>query len=798
MSKAYDANSMKVLKGLEAVRTRPTMYIGSLGEAGRDHCAKEIVDNSVDEALAGHCTVIDVIIDTTANYVTIRDNGRGIPTGINQEEGISGIEIAATHLHGGGKFDSDSYKTSGGLNGVGLSAVNALAEHMEVSVTQNDEKHTYTFSRGVKTGFTKFAAKGKPSGTVIKYKLDSQIFDDGLLPNIANLREMCLQRSFLCAGLQLNFQVDNQPVETFQHNNGIADYADYLLKEKFSGANYVMNPTLFSATADGVEAEICMAFHNSTKQIEPCEYSFVNSLFTFEGGTHITGYKRGLSRSFKKVFDDRAKKFLSKKDQDVSFTGDDIRENIIVIINVRHSAPEYVGNKKGEIGNRDLVGLLDGMTSQLMIDALTGMSDAQYKAMVNKVLIAAKSRDSAKRSREMSRSNDGSIFSLSNASKLTPCETNDPTIAELIILEGDSAGGNAENGRNPHYQAIFPLKGKILNTYSRTVVNSVGNKEISDLVNVLGTSFGKNFNIEKLKYHKIILAPDADVDGLHISSLGITLFLMHFPQLIEAGYVYLACPPLYTIKEGREVSYCRDDAALQEFLAKRIIAKVGITNKRGLSTQIAKIIPAMESYIREFDRFVKSHHISKEVASALISAANEVIFNEGEDATLKGIVDCVYPTFDDTKVICKLVVDEGRYVYFINKSSFFNDLKKVSAIEQKLLEENGDMLSYMATGIPEDKSVYEVIKHMVSAASRGIIITYLKGLGELEYDALWETTLNPEQRHLIQLRIEDIDASNNACGVLMGPASKYANDRRSIIIDNLTSFDIESLDSQGS
>ena len=796
MSKAYNADSMKVLKGLEAVRKRPTMYIGSLGEAGRDHCAKEIIDNSVDEALAGYSTAIRVQIDTVNSLVTISDNGRGIPTGINKEEGISGIEIAATQLHGGGKFDSDSYKTSGGLNGVGLSAVNALSDLMVISVTQNDWNHTYTFSRGVKTDYQKVTAKGQPSGTFIRYRLDSQIFSDGLLPNTDNLREMCLQRSFLCAGLELTFQVDAQTPEVFLHKNGIIDYAEYLRTSRFPSTGYLMNPILLSGQSEGAEAEICIAFHNSNKDVEPCEFSFVNSLFTFEGGTHITGYKRGLSRSFKKVFDDRAKKFLSKKDQDTNFTGDDIRENIIVIINVRHTAPEYVGNKKGEIGNRDLVSLLDGLTSQLITDALIAMPDAQYKAMVAKVLIAAKSRDSAKRSREMSRSSDGSIFSLSNASKLTPCETNDPTIAELIILEGDSAGGNAENGRNPHYQAIFPLKGKILNTFTKTVVNAVANKEISDLVNVLGTSFGRNFNIEKLKYHKIILAPDADVDGLHISSLGITLFLTHFPQLIEAGYVYLACPPLYTIKEGREVSYCRDDAALQEFLAKRIITKVGITNKRGLSANVAKLIPAMETYVRDFDRFTKSHRISNEVASALLSAASEVLFNEGDKATLKDVVDLVYPPFDDSSVICKLSIEEGRYVYFINKTPFFNDLKKVCESQDVLLGENGELLSYMASTIPEDWSPYQVVKHMLNAASRGIVITYLKGLGELEYDALWETTLNPEQRHLIQLTIGDIETATNDCGILMGPASKYAGDRRSIIVENLSSFDIEMLDSQ--
>ena len=513
MTTVYDANSMKVLKGLAAVRKRPTMYIGSLGEAGRTHCGKEIIDNCVDEALAGYCTEISVFIFTDTNTVVISDNGRGIPTGINKEEGISGVEIAATQLHGGGKFDSDSYKTSGGLNGVGLSAVNALSSNMTITVIQGGFEHVYTFCRGVKTNYTKKANATGVTGTTISYVLDSEIFTDGLLPNIEDLNEMCLQRSFLCAGLKLNFTVDSQPTQTYQHNNGIADYVDYLLNNKFKGSGYLMQPVVMVNKEGQAEAEIAIAFHNSNKDIEPCEYSFVNSLYTFEGGTHITGYKRGISRAFKKIFDERAKKFLSKRDQDINFTGDDIRENIITVINVRHSAPEYVGNKKGEIGNRDLVGLLDGMASQLFTNALVAMPDNQFKALVNKVLIAAKSRDSAKRSRELSRNNDGSIFSLSSASKLTPCETNDPDLAELIILEGDSAGGNAENGRNPHYQAIFPLKGKILNTFNKSILSAVGNNEISDLVNVLGTSFGKNFSIDKLKYKKIILAPDADVDG---------------------------------------------------------------------------------------------------------------------------------------------------------------------------------------------------------------------------------------------------------------------------------------------
>jgi DNA gyrase subunit B len=549
MSNDYDAQSIQVLKGLEAVRKRPGMYIGSTGIDGLHHLVYEIVDNSIDEALAGHCDEINVIIEKD-NIIKVVDNGRGIPTGIHPIEKISALEVVMTKLHAGGKFDKGSYKVSGGLHGVGAAVVNALSDWCEVNVHQNGKIHTQTYTKGIPDGPMKITGDSNLSGTFTGFIPDSSIFEERVF-SYDILAQRLRELAFLNKGIKINLRDErdskNHKENNFMFEGGVKSFVEYLNKQKSSLHD---EPVYFDTVRDDVAVEVAMQYNDGFSEVI---FSYVNNINTKEGGTHLSGFKTALTRTMNNFLQDSK---LSKK-VDENFSGDDVREGLTCVISVKVPEPQFEGQTKTKLGNSEVRGIVDSLVNE----ELTSFFEENPKVIgiiLEKAMLASKARAAARRARENARRKNP-LDGASLPGKLADCADKNPANCEVFIVEGDSAGGSAKQGRDRSIQAILPLWGKMINVEKTRVEKVISNDKMYPIIAALGTNLGEEFTLERLRYHKVIIMADADVDGSHIRTLLLTFFVRYMKPLVEEGHIYLAMPPLYKISQGKRSGYAYDD-----------------------------------------------------------------------------------------------------------------------------------------------------------------------------------------------------------------------------------------------
>lgn len=574
---AYNADQIQVLEGLEAVRKRPGMYIGSTSEKGLHHLVWEIVDNSIDEALAGYCDHIRVIIEED-NSITVKDNGRGIPVDIQKKTGKPAVEVIMTVLHAGGKFGGGGYKVSGGLHGVGASVVNALSSALEVYVHRDGKIHYLGFERGVPKEALKVIGETDITGTTTHFKPDPEIFTESTTYDFDVLSQRLRELAFLNKGIKITLEDkrDDKDAVTFHYEGGISQYVEYINRNK-----EVLHEPFFAEGEDqGITVDVSLQYNDGfTSNI----YSFANNIHTYEGGTHESGFKTALTR----VINDYARKNNLLKENDPNLSGDDVREGITAIVSIKHPDPQFEGQTKTKLGNSEVRTITDAVFSEAFSTFLYE-NPSVGKIVVDKGLMASRARAAAKKARDLTRRKSALEVS-SLPGKLADCSSRDAKISELYIVEGDSAGGSAKQGRDRHFQAILPLRGKILNVEKARLDRILSNNEIRTIITALGTGIGEEFDITKARYHKIVIMTDADVDGAHIRTLLLTFFYRYMRPLIEHGYVYIAQPPLYKVQQGKTVHYAYDDNELDRILAEIPKApKPGLQRYKGLGEMNAE------------------------------------------------------------------------------------------------------------------------------------------------------------------------------------------------------------------
>ncbi|HLR02357.1 MAG TPA: DNA topoisomerase (ATP-hydrolyzing) subunit B [Virgibacillus sp.] len=551
---AYDAEQIQVLEGLEAVRKRPGMYIGTTSIKGLHQLVWEIVDNSIDEALAGYCDEIQVIIEED-NRITVKDNGRGIPVGMHEKAGRPAVEVIMTVLHAGGKFGGGGYKVSGGLHGVGAAVVNALSSLLEVYVHLDGKIHYIAFEKGVPVGDLKVIGETEETGTVTTFAPDPTIFTEGIDFDLEVLTQRLRELAFLNKGLTMSIEdkrTDEEPI-TFMYEGGISSYVEYINHTK----EVLHEPFYAEGEEQGITVEVAIQYNDG---FASNLFSFANNIHTHEGGTHEFGFRTGLTR----VINDYARKNNLFKESDPNLSGDDVREGMTAIVSIKHPDPQFEGQTKTKLGNSEVRSVTDAVFSELFSKFLFENPDVA-KIIVEKGIMASRARMAAKKARELTR-RKGALEISNLPGKLSDCSSRDASISELYIVEGDSAGGSAKQGRDRHFQAILPLRGKILNVEKARLDKILSNNEVRMMITALGTGIGEDFDITKARYHKVVIMTDADVDGAHIRTLLLTFFYRYMRPLIEHGYIYIAQPPLYKIQQGKAAHYAFDDAEMESIL----------------------------------------------------------------------------------------------------------------------------------------------------------------------------------------------------------------------------------------
>jgi DNA gyrase subunit B len=562
----YNAQSITVLKGLEAVRKRPGMYIGSTSENGLHHLVYEVVDNSIDEALAGYCDTIGVVIGAD-NSITVVDNGRGIPVDLHPVEKLPGVELALTVLHAGGKFDKNSYKVSGGLHGVGVSVVNALSEWLEVTVDRDGSRHTMRFVRGTTVQKLKVVGKARATGTTVHFKPDPEIFTV-LEYSYTTLADRLRQLAFLNRGVTITLtdeRADPVRTETFYAKGGLVEFVQWLTRNK---KPLHPKPVSFTTTKDDVEVDLALQYEDGYNENT---FTFVNNINTHEGGTHLTGFKSALTRTINDIA--KRRDFLKK--ENFTLSGEDIREGLTCVLHVKVREPQFEGQTKTKLGNSEVEGIVKAVVNE-HLGAYLEEHPPVARAIIEKAVSAARAREAARKARDLVRKKSG-LEGMVLPGKLADCSIDDPETSEIYLVEGDSAGGSAKQGRDRQFQAILPLRGKILNVERARIDKILSNEEIRAIITAIGTSVGEDFKLEDARYHKIVIMTDADVDGAHIRTLLLTFFFRQMQQLIEAGYIYIAQPPLYRVARGKEEHYAYAEEERDE-IAKRLAGPDGRGN----------------------------------------------------------------------------------------------------------------------------------------------------------------------------------------------------------------------------
>jgi DNA gyrase subunit B len=768
----YTAESIKVLKGLDAVRKRPAMYIGSTGPEGLHHLVYEVVDNSVDEALAGYCKSIDVVIHVD-NSVTVIDDGRGIPVEMHKKEKKSAAEVVMTMLHAGGKFDDKSYKVSGGLHGVGVSVVNALSKRLDLEIKRDGGIYTQSYERGLPLAKLKQFGKTKKTGTKVTFWPDDEIFEVGEF-NAEILTQRLRELSFLNRGIRITITDERTgKSQEFQYKGGIVEFVQYLNQNKT-----VLNPrpVFFECQKDDVIVEL--AFQYNTGYTETI-FTFVNNINTTEGGTHLIGFKAALTRCLNNY---AVANNLFKDLSAGSLSGDDSREGLTAVLSVKMRDPQFEGQTKTKLGNSEVKGIVESLVNE-QLTAYLEENPTNAKRVVLKALDAARAREAARKARELAR-RKGVLESASLPGKLADCQERDPALAEIFIVEGDSAGGSAKQGRDRRFQAILPLKGKILNVWRAQQDKIFNNDEIGMMIAALGTSIGEEeSSLDKLRYHKVIIMTDADVDGSHIRTLLMTFFYRHLKNLIEQGYLYIAQPPLYKISRGREVIYLKEERAFENWIVKKISEdfKVRVKGKKDIyeGEKFRKLflrIMQKKSYIQLLER--KSNPlflIDLLIREGVIGL--EFLQDRKQMKRIQSLVEAKGLTTELTK-------DEEyeaynlAFKYQINGMTLTGNvnLALVDSVEyknlfkiQKELDEFRppfEVISDGETVVIENE--IKLLDYLHEKGKKGVAIQRYKGLGEMTPEQLWVTTMNPENRAMLKVSIQDAVDADETFDTLMG------------------------------
>jgi len=769
LKKDYSADSIKVLEGLSAVRKRPAMYIGSTSIQGLHHLVYEVVDNSIDEALAGHCDEIKVIIHVD-NSVTVTDNGRGIPVDMHKTQKKPAAEVVMTVLHAGGKFDSDSYKVSGGLHGVGVSVVNALSSRLELEIRRDGKVYRQNYERGVPTCELKEDGKTKRRGTRIIFWPDPEIFETTEV-SFETLSTRLRELAFLNAGVKIEI-VDERSDKShmFHYEGGIVSFVEYLNRAK---TPVHPKPILFTGAKEGVEIEIAIQYNDA---YDEKIFSFANNINTHEGGTHLSGFKAALTRTMNTY----ASNNNLLKNMKTAISGDDLREGMAAVISVKVPDPQFEGQTKTKLGNSEIKGYVETIMNEKLAEFLEENPPIARK-ILEKGIDAARAREAARKARDLTR-RKGALDGLALPGKLADCQEKDPALCELYLVEGDSAGGSAKQGRERRYQAILPLKGKILNVEKARFDKMLTSNEIRTLITAMGTSIGKDdFDIAKLRYHRIIIMTDADVDGSHIRTLLLTFFYRQMEEIVTRGHLYIAQPPLYKAKRGKRELYLKDEAALQEYLLDEGVEGMTVhLEKSGKVLRGKQIIPTLRNIIefnQHFDKMVLKG-VNPEVLEIFVRGKLQNGFADMLDLEPLAVkLRQVEPAamFQVQSDPPRILYQRGNLRSYIDQKT----LESLSMYEYKLLlqayKQVEDICQNGSAFISQDDNDAEevtsrqgLLEYFFSRAKKGQYIQRYKGLGEMNPEQLWETTMDPDKRVLLQVKAEDAQAADEIFSVLMG------------------------------
>lgn len=788
----YDSNQIKVLEGLEAVRVRPSMYIGDTFDRGYHHLVYEILDNSVDEALAGYCT--EILVNILADgSISIADNGRGIPTSIHHSEGVSGVEVVMTKLHAGGKFEKEAYKVSGGLHGVGVSVVNALSEWLKVEVRQNGKLHFMEFRKGEPVGPLAIIGDAVGSGTKVTFYPDHTIFKETKGFTLETIAHRCRELAFLNAGLK--FVVTDERVEKVQeffYEGGIKSFVVHVNRSKNP---LFEEPVYFRGERDLMVIEVALQYN---KEYQENIFTYANNINTTEGGSHLIGFKAALTRSINSY----ANKNDLLKHLKEGIQGDDIREGLTAVISVKIPDPQFEGQTKTKLGNSEVKGFVEQMVGEKLSTYLEQNPNIA-KLIVGKGLEAARAREAARKARELVR-RKGALDSMSLPGKLADCQNENPEEAELFLVEGDSAGGSAKQGRDKKNQAILPLKGKILNVEKARFDKMLSFEEIRTMITALGTGIGSDdFDIGKLRYHKIVIMTDADVDGSHIRTLLLTFFYRQMNELVARGHLYIAQPPLYRVKRGKSERYLKEESDFVELIISGGVADLYAHSSDGVVTppdelkQQVLILQGLDRILDHFsdERFdprvilefaklegkLEDNFATQESAEALAASLTEILsakapgerevrITSGEDGIKVQLTTRLKGVLKETSLSRQFC----ERADFKRLTRIIDDARKLGRAPFRFLEDNAKEVATC----DDYEGVFSVIDER---GRKGLTITRYKGLGEMNPEQLWETTMDPAHRTLLQVRIEDALQADDIFTVLMGD---QVEPRRKFIEDN--------------
>jgi DNA gyrase subunit B len=805
----YTEDNIKILEGLQAVRKRPSMYIGNVDTAGLHHLVYEVVDNSIDEAMAGYCDLIQVVVHHD-NSVTVVDNGRGIPVGIHKTEKIPALEVVMTKLHAGGKFDDHSYKVSGGLHGVGVSVVNALSSFLEVDIFSNGNIYHQTYEKGIKSSELKVTGKTRKRGTKVHFIPDAEIFtttDFSYEILVRRLREL----AFLNKGIKITIEDEREEKkEEFFYKGGIKEFVEYLNRRHTP----LHKPIIIEGERSDVQIESAIQYNDTFNEKL---LSFANNIHTTEGGFHLIGFKAALTRTINQY----ASNGNLPKNLQAKITGDDVREGLTAIISIRIKNPQFEGQTKTKLGNSEVKGLVESLVNE-KLSTYFEENPAVAKKIISKGVDAARARDAARRARDIARSK-GSLMDATLPGKLAECQSQDPKEREIFLVEGDSAGGSAKQGRDRKFQAILPLKGKILNVEKARFDKILRSEEIKNIITALGTGVGEEeYNINNINYHKVIIMTDADVDGSHIRTLLLTFFYRQMPELVDNGYLYIAQPPLLKVGKGKNEVYLKDETEFNDFILKRFCEDKVLNTGSGEKVsghRLYLLLGNLSEYYTIMEK-MERQGISPNFAEFLVKEgvedknflesrdrmlllrdhlkdggfdAGEVVWSEERSAfnievKLPRELKHITTTVDDPAKDAKTLIIGRGLIY----SKAYQDLvvigKKIYkydvgpfTITDKAKESNTEDV------VIQDKK--QLLTHVLEESKKGLAVQRYKGLGEMNPDQLWETTMNPAKRNLLQVKVEDVVDTDEIFTILMG---EEVEPRREFIQSN--ALEVSTLD----
>jgi DNA gyrase subunit B len=778
----YDATSIKVLGGLEAVRKRPAMYIGSTGEMGLHHLVWEVVDNSVDEALAGYCDEINVQVHDD-NSVTVVDNGRGIPVDMHATEKKPAAEVVMTVLHAGGKFDSESYKVSGGLHGVGVSVVNALSDWLDLEIWRDGEVWEQSYEKGIPTTKLKSSGKTKKTGTKITFHPDMSIFSTTNF-SFDTLSQRLRELAFLNKGLKITLDDERATKKAeFRFTGGISEFIKHLNRGKQTLHD---SPIYMEGKRGTVDMEIALQYNDSYAENI---FAFANTINTVDGGTHLAGFRSALTRTINYYAGSFG--MLKEQKDEISITGDDVREGLVAVVSVKLPQPQFEGQTKGKL-NSDIKGLVESLVNERLGEYFDKHSSIARK-IIGKCIDAARAREAARKARELTR-RKSALDSSGLPGKLADCQERDPARCELFIVEGESAGGSAKGGRDRRYQAILPLKGKILNVEKARYDKMLGHEEIRAIITALGTGIGKDdFDATKLRYHKIILMTDADVDGSHIRTLLLTFFFRHMRELIDKDHVYIAQPPLYRVKRGKMDRYIRDEREFSRELMKRATEEHVVKGKTGKSleggelTQFLLNIQEYDQVSSKLGRRLRDVRLVELLAEAELDKKADFSDKRKLGELAKAIerakleVDAKLE-FDEEHSLHELVLKNGGEKRINWALAASPEYKRLRVLRQAIEENDKPPFTITHNGDKATKqTALELLNYVLEDAKKEFTITRFKGLGEMNPEQLWATTMNAETRTLLRVRLEDAVAAEEIFATLMG---ENVEERRKFIEEN--------------